>query len=303
VDPLALGFVALAAVLHAAWNILLKTAGDPLRAATIGMTAASIAGVPLVLLAWLALDRPAVPAAAWLLGICSGLVEVAYFVFLAAAYRRGDLSVVYPLARGSAPLLAVVLGVGILGERLAAGAWLGVGLLVGGLLLVQRPWRLLGDGAGADDRAAAAFALLTGFTIAGYSAIDTVGVRYTPSWLYAGILFPVCAIGLVGTLPLRRRLTAGHAGAAAEGPLGAGPGAGRAIAGGLMMFGAYCLVLAALSRAPLATVAPLRESAVVLAAAWGLFRLGEAAGGREVSFRIAGSSLVLAGAAVLAIAH
>ncbi len=302
-DPLALGFVALAALLHAAWNILLKTAGDPLRAAAIGMTAASIAGVPLVLLAWLVLDRPAVAAEAWLLGILSGLVEVAYFVFLAAAYRRGDLSVVYPLARGSAPLLAVGLGVGILGERLAPGAWLGVGLLVGGLLLVQRPWRLLGDGVGADDRAAAAFALLTGLTIAGYSAIDTVGVRYAPSWLYAGILFPVCATGLIGMMPLRGRLTAGRARPAAEGSPGAGPGVTRAVAGGLLMFGAYGLVLAALSRAPLAIVAPMRESAVVLAAAWGLFRLGEAAGGREVSFRIAGSALVLAGAAVLAIAR
>ncbi len=108
-DPLALGFIALAAVLHAAWNILLKTAGDPLRDGDGGRRR-GLAGPRSrsSWRSWLLLDRPEVPAAAWVIAIVSGVVEVAYFVFLAAAYRRGDLSVVYPLARGSAPLLAVV---------------------------------------------------------------------------------------------------------------------------------------------------------------------------------------------------
>ena len=99
-DPLALGFIVLAAVLHAAWNILLKTAGDPLRTATVGVVAASAVFVPIAAVAWLATDRPDLTPAAWALGIVSGGVETAYFVFLAAAYRRGDLSVVYPIARG-----------------------------------------------------------------------------------------------------------------------------------------------------------------------------------------------------------
>ena len=165
-DPLAFGFIALAAILHAAWNILLKAADDPLRTAADGVAAASAVLVPLVLIGWLTLGRPAVPPQAWALGITSGGVEVLYFAFLAAAFRRGDLSVVYPLARGSAPLLAIAIGVVILGERLAPGAWLGVGLLLAGLLLVQRPWRLLRSATSANDRAAAGFALLTGATIA-----------------------------------------------------------------------------------------------------------------------------------------
>ncbi|MHB8893061.1 MAG: EamA family transporter, partial [Candidatus Limnocylindrales bacterium] len=91
-DPLALAFIAVAAVMHAAWNILLKTAGDPLRTATAGVVAASAALIPLVIAGWFLLGRPSVPPEAWLIGIISGGVEVAYFVFLASAYRCGDLS-------------------------------------------------------------------------------------------------------------------------------------------------------------------------------------------------------------------
>ena len=297
-DPLAFGFVALAAILHAAWNILLKAADDPLRTAAVGVAAASAVLVPIVVIGWLTLGRPAVPAQAWALGITSGGVEVLYFAFLAAAFRRGDLSVVYPLARGSAPLLAIAIGVLILGERLAPGAWLGVGLLLAGLLLVQRPWRLLRSATSANDRAAAGFALLTGATIATYSALDRVGVQQTPVWVYAGILWPTCMIGLAALVFARRRFANGRF-AVAEAPFDRR----TAVIGGFLTFSAYGLVLAALSRAPLAIVAPLRESAVVLTSLWGVFRLHEATGRKEVSIRIAGSVLVLAGAAVLALAR
>jgi len=294
VDPLALAFIAVAAVMHAAWNILLKTAGDPLRTATVGVGAASAVLVPAVLVAWLVTGRPAVPTEAWAIGLVSGGVETAYFVFLAAAYRRGDLSVVYPLARGSAPLLAVAAGVGILGERLPPAAWLGVGLLVAGLLVVQRPWRLLG--AARKDRAGAGFALLTGAMIATYSSLDRVGVGLTPAWLYAAILWPVCAAGLAAVWVLRERLRGGI-----YAPEDVAIDMPRAVTGGLLTFAAYGFVLAALARAPLAIVAPLRESAVLLASTWGVVRLGEAAGRREIGARIAGSLLVLAGAVMLAV--
>jgi uncharacterized membrane protein len=297
VDPIALAAIAIAAVLHAAWNILLKTAGDPLRTATVGVAASSAILVPLVVIGWLATGRPSIPLEAWLVGIVSGAVEVAYFVFLAAAYRRGDLSVVYPLARGSAPVLAVAIGVGLLGEQLAPAAWLGVGLLIAGLLVVQRPWRILRSTAAADDRAAAGFALLTGAMIATYSALDRVGVQLAPAWLYAAILWPVCAAGLVVVGVLRPRIAGGRF-APPDEPLDTG----RAVLAGLLTFIAYAFVLFALSRAPLAVVAPLRESAVVLTSAWGLVMLGEAASRREAGVRLTGSVLVLAGAALLAIA-
>jgi drug/metabolite transporter (DMT)-like permease len=296
VDPAALVAIAIAAVLHAAWNILLKAAGDPLRTATVGVVAASAILVPLIVVGWAASGQPQVAPEAWLVGVVSGGVEVAYFVFLASAYRRGDLSVVYPLARGSAPLLAVAIGVGLLGERLAPGAWLGVGLLVAGLLVVQRPWRLLRTAAG-DDRAAAGFALLTGAMIAIYTALDRVGVQLAPAWLYAGILWPVCAVGLALVWWVRPRVAGGR-----FRPPDERMDVGRAVVAGLLTFVAYGLVLFALSREPLAIIAPLREAAVVLTSAWGLVVLGEAASRREAGARLAGSTLVLAGAVILAIA-
>lgn len=291
-DPLALGFIAIAAVLHAGWNILLKTAGDPLRTATVGMAAVSVVLVPVALGFWLALDRPAVPAVVWGIGLVSGILEATYFVTLTAGYQRGEMSVVYPLARGTALVLAVVIGVAILGERLAPLAMAGVGLLVAGLLVVQRPWRLAGQGR--RDRAAAGFAVLTGIVIATYTALDRTAVTQTPPWLYAAILWPITAVVLIGVDRIRARTTTR--------PIPP-PDRRTAVIGGFATFGAYGFVLAALSRAPLAIVAPLRESAVVIISAWGVLRLREAGAAREGAIRIAGSALVLLGAVALGAAR
>ena len=117
-DPFVIGLVAISAVLHVAWNVRLKTAGDPIRTATIGMLSASVGIVPAAVVVWAIGGRVALPPDGIALGLLSGVIEAGYFVLLAAAYRRGDLSVVYPIARGTAPLLAVAIGVGLLGERL-----------------------------------------------------------------------------------------------------------------------------------------------------------------------------------------
>ena len=126
------------------------------------------------------------------------LLEAAYFGFLAAAYRRGDLSVVYPIARGTAPLLAVAIGIVILGERLgpsgirrrrgaprrAADAPAALAVppaLGGGARLVTRPLRL---------------PLLTGVMIAAYSAVDRVGAQLVEPWLYAGFIWAFCIVFL-----------------------------------------------------------------------------------------------------------
>ena len=233
-----------------------------------------------------------------------GAVETAYFVFLAQAYRVGDLSVVYPIARGTAPLIAVAIGVLILGERLAPVAWLGVVLLLAGVLVVQRPWRMLGPGGAAP--AGAGFALLTGAMI----ATTRRSTGSASSWCRRGCTRRSC--GRPWRSGWWRSTGCGRGGG---GPRRPGAGAGgvavevvdppvdrpRAIVGGLLTFAAYGFVLAALARAPLAIVAPLRESAVVLTSLWGVLRLGEAADRREVTLRIGGSVLVLAGAVVLAV--
>jgi drug/metabolite transporter (DMT)-like permease len=296
VDSLALACVLVSAVMHATWNILLKTAGDPLRTATFGMIAAFAVLAPAVAVGWVVLGQPAVPPQALLIGFLSGLAEIAYFVFLAAAYRRGDLSIVSPLARGSAPLLIVIVGVTVLGERLSTGAAAGVGLLLIGLLTVQRPWRFL-QGAHAGHRGAAGFALLTGLMIATYTSLDRVGSQLTPPWIYALVLWAVGAVGL-GIIDVLRPRIAGGAFAPEPGSLNVR----KAVVGGMLTLAAYSLILFALSRTEVAIVGPLRESAVLITSMYGIVKLREAVTRREITLRLSGSLLVLLGAFTLAIA-
>jgi drug/metabolite transporter (DMT)-like permease len=293
VDPIVFGLVAGAAVLHVGWNVLLKTAGDPLRAAAIGMLSASVIIVPAAAIGWFVMGRPPIPPEAIALGAASGVLEAAYFSFLAAAYRRGDLSVVYPIARGTAPLLAVAVGIGILGERLGPAGIAGVVALLAGLLALQRPWRFFRGG----GDPAVGFALATGVMIAAYSAVDRVGARVVEPWLYAGLIWFFGATFLWVWIAISRR---GRAVASTE----TGEPAfdtRRAALGGLVTLGAYLMILVAFSVAPLTAVAPLRESAIVLASGWGTLRLGEGSGRIEAVRRIGASALVVLGAVLLAI--
>ncbi len=300
-SPFIIGLVAISAVLHVAWNVRLKTAGDPLRAATIGMLAAAVGIVPGGIVAWWLAGARALPPDGIALGILSGVVEAAYFIFLAAAYRRGDLSVVYPLARGSAPLLAVGVGVVGLGERLGVAGTLGVVALLAGFLWLQRPWRALalarrGERGGTARRTAldspVLFALATGVTIATYTTIDRLGTRLIEPVPYAAILWATCSIALVV-----------WAAFVAGGDLfrDGRDAARRAAVGGWLTLGAYLCILGALSVAPLSGVAPLRESATVFAAAWGSVKMGEAADRAEVGRRVGASVLIVGGALLLAI--
>jgi drug/metabolite transporter (DMT)-like permease len=224
---------------------------------------------PAVAAAWLVGGRPGLPWQGWALAAVSGLVELAYFHALSAAYRRGDVSSVYPVARGTAPLLAALAGVLLLGERLAPLQAAGVLVLLAGIWLARPP---------VSGRAALVPALLTGVLIATYTTLDRLGVRLGPFWLYAWAVFVATSLWL---LPWARR------GFTREGlPIGA------------LNVGAYGLALAALSLAPLALVAPLRESGVVVVALWGVLRLGER---DHASLKVGGAAAVLAGAALIAI--
>lgn len=294
--PLVFALVGCAAVMHATWNVILKAGGDPLRTSGRLSMASVAVGVPIALAAWVSLGAPSVPVEAIALAVASGALEFLYFVFLSAAYRRGELSVVYPIARGSAPLLAVAAGVILLGERLGLEGALGVAALAAGILVLQRPWRALRRGAGQGG--AGAFALATGVTIAAYSAVDRVGARLVEPWLYAAMLFSVSTALLV----LWIRFVDGRlVRDSSDGtPSGAAPWP-AATAAGLIATGAYLLVLAAYTLAPLSVVAPLRESAVVLVSGWGSFRLREAADRADAFRRIGGAGLVLLGALLLAL--
>jgi drug/metabolite transporter (DMT)-like permease len=258
------------AVLHAAWNVRLKAVADPLRVAAVAMPLATLLATPAAAAAWLAAGRPGLPWQGWALAAGSGLVELAYFHALATAYRRGDLSSAYPVARGTAPVLAALVGLLVLRERVGVVQMVGLGVLLAGIWLARPP---LGR------RTALGPALLTGVLIATYTTVDRVGVRLGPFWLYTWAVFAATSLWL---LPWAR------------------PGAGtaaRALPVGVLAIGAYGLTLAALSLAPLALVAPLRESGVVVVALWGVLRLGER---ERARLKLAGAAAVLAGATLLA---
>ena len=294
---LALVLVIVAAVLHAAWNVLLKTSGDPLRTAVRLQAIGTAVLVPLAVVAWFLNGRPPIEPAGLALALGSGVLEAAYFLCLSAAYARGDLSLVYPIARGTAPLLAIGIGVLVLGETLGLPASIGVGCLVAGILLVARPWRAL-QAAGRQHRGAIGFALATGASIAAYSAVDRVGVRLVAPWLYGAALAIFATAILAAIVVVGRRTGV----LSTPEPNGRPTSAWRDGTAGVLSLTAYLLILFAYSLAPLAAVAPLRESGIVIAAAWGAARLGESSGRREAMTRIAAAALVVLGAVLLGVA-
>lgn len=161
----AVGLVLCSAALHATWNIVLKASDDPLRTAARTIPLATLAVTPAVVVAWLATGRPLLAPAALAIAAGSGLLELAYFRFLSAAFRAGDLSTVYPIARGTAPALAAAAGLVLLRERLDTLQIAGAGAVIGGIWLV-RPAR--------GTRAAVPPAVLTGVCIAAYSTLDGI---------------------------------------------------------------------------------------------------------------------------------
>ena len=287
--------VAGSAVLHVAWNVRLKSAGDPLTAAAIGLAVGGLVIVPVGAILWWLSGADPLPPQAVALGLLSGLIEAVYFFLLAGAYRRGDLSVVYPIARGTAPLILVAVGVGLLGERLGTAGWIGVACLLAGFLALQRPWVALRSAFAEGRRPGApgpiTFAVATGVAIAAYTTVDRIGTRLIDPVVYAGLIWLSGSIVLVVAAAAVGRLNGWRD------PVVFRPAA----IGGLLTLGAYLLVLFALSVAPLTAVAPLRESATVVAAAWGAVRMGEAVSRGDATRRIVASAVIVAGAILLAL--
>jgi drug/metabolite transporter (DMT)-like permease len=270
-----------AAALHGTWNVLVKVSGDPLaifgRAAIAAAVVATIAVVP----AWLLLGRPQLSAEAAGLCVVSSSLETAYIWLLSTAYRRGEISAVYPIARGSAPLIAVAVGLLALREHLAPLQLFGVALLLAGILAVT-----ISQSGGR----ATIPALLTGVAIAAYTSVDRVGVRLTTPWLYGWLLFTLMAIELVPSIWVAHRLGLL--------PRVESPGWSRAALIGTFMWLGYFLVLWALSIAPLAVVAPVRETSLVAVAVWGVWRLRER---DRAAVKLSGAFATLAGVTLLAV--
>jgi drug/metabolite transporter (DMT)-like permease len=283
---LAIGLALAAAVLHGTWNVLVKVSGDPMGTLRRATVYAALATTPIVLVTWLIAGRPGLtPSAAGLAGVSAAL-ELIYVWLLSAAYKRGELSVVYPIARGSAPLLAVVAGLGVLGERLAPAQLAGVVLLLLGILAVTLPQ---------TSGRATVPALLTGVSIAAYSAVDRVGVRLSTPWLYGWLLIVLLAGGLEISRWVSTKLAARRGEGATAEPQ---PVTRRQAAlVGVFMWGGYLLVLAALNIAPLSVVAPVRETAIVAVAVWGVWKMHERKG---APLKLLGAGATLLGVALLA---
>jgi drug/metabolite transporter (DMT)-like permease len=278
VIPVALALVLGAAGMHAAWNVLLKAAADPLRLSQRAMLVGAVAFAPVTVAAWLATGRPGLPPEAWLLAGASAVFELAYFIFLSHAYRHGELSFVYPIARGTAPLVAVAGGLLLLREHVSALQLTGVAALLVGIWLVRRP---------SGARGPLVAAVLTGICIGGYTTIDRAGVQLGPAWLYAWVVFAATATALTAWVAIRP----------AAGELPAWP---RSVLVGVLMTATYYAVLIALALAPVTLVAPARESAIVLVSAWGVVRLREREG---LALKLLGATAIVAGIALLVVAR
>ncbi|HUQ25327.1 MAG TPA: DMT family transporter [Burkholderiales bacterium] len=261
-----------AALLHATWNGLVKSSEDK-QLDTIAVAIGS-GLVALLIAPWL--PAPAQASWPWLAG--SALVHILYFIFLAGAYRWGDLSYAYPVMRGGGPLIVALAGASVFGEVLTATHWAGIALICIGILALA---------SGAHDRRATYFAVANAVVIAAYTLIDAKGARASAApisytlWFFAanGLV-----IGGMGCLQRGRELPAYYR-----------RHWRRATLGGALAVGAYAIALWAMTRAPVALVAVLRETSVIFAAVIGAVFLHE----KFTRRRLVATGAVLGGLAAL----
>jgi drug/metabolite transporter (DMT)-like permease len=286
---LAILLILIATVSHASWNYLLKRSRQ--RVAFLWWT--GVVGSALFLPAALAALPAWTPGAADLAAVTGGAaIRAAYFVALGTAYARGDLSLVYPLARGTAPLLVPPLAMLLLGEHPSPRGWAGILVIGLGVYVLHLPgfgrttWRAP---LRALRSAHARYALLTGCLTTTYSLVDAWNVRRgVPPLLYAYLTIPIAALGLTAIVAREPRMLAE-----------ARRGAGWAIfAVSVLMTGGYLLVLLALRLAPVSYVAPARELSIVVGTLLGLVGLREP----HPAPRLAGAGLIVGGVVLLALA-
>jgi drug/metabolite transporter (DMT)-like permease len=260
---LPLSLVLLSAGLHASWNLIVKRQDDKLLSGWFTSLVPSTLLAPALLFTGL-------PSLEVLPILCaSGVIHTLYMIALVHAYTHGDLSVVYPVARGAAPLLVAIGAPVLLGERLSALGMVGIGLLGGGITWLgfsaRRSW---------TTTRALLWAFATAGTIAAYSITDKVGVARTHPLAYVIVLLGINAVTMAPYVLWKRdvrqmRILWRHAW-------------GSAVTGGVLSLVAYLLVLTAMRLTQVSYVAALREVSVVFAAALGSRVLGEPYGGRRL---------------------
>ena len=267
--------VLFAALLHASWNALVKSGADK----TVGVLSMALGHLPLAAVALLLAPWPAAACLPWVLS--GGLIHTGYCLFLASAYRHGELSHVYPIARGVAPLIVTAVSILFLGATLGGGQLLGIAAIATGLIGLAL--------AGGANRAASAtrLALATGAFIAAYSLNDGIGARLSggsPLGYYA-------LESVVNALTLLPLLMARHPGILAR--TLARPS--RVLLTGGGSFAAYAIVVWAFVEAPIPLVTALRETSIVFAVLIGVLVMHE----RLSLAKLAAIVVTLAGAATI----
>jgi uncharacterized membrane protein len=262
-----------AAVMHASWNVLLGAARDSEAATAV----ATLAGV--ALLAPVAIVTGGVESGALPFAAASAALHVAYLALLARAYHGGEVSVVYPVSRGVAPVLVLAVGAVALGEGASAAQVLGVLGVSTGVFLVQ-------SGRAALGRRDLVFGLTIACVIASYTLVDAEGVEHSRAPAYLALLLTPSAVIYAAALWL-----------GGGGPQMRSELRPRTLLTGALLVGAYGAVLGALQLANAAPVAAVRESGVVIAALMAAAFLHEAVGSRG----LAGAVLVAGGVAAVAL--
>lgn len=283
----ALLLVVCGALMHALWNASAKQAGGGLPFVFLFGVVSSVLALPLALL----LEPQALAALgseAWCAIAASAAIHIGYSLVLQKGYQQSDFSVVYPLARGSGPLFAVFGAVLVLGERPSAPGWLGIAAVLAGILSIAGGWRL--RAAAPRVRAGLLWGVLTGAFIGAYTLIDGWAVKVlgvAPGLYYGlGLLLRTLALAPVAladgaALGRQWRLNRRHV-----------------IAVGVLSPLAYVLVLTAMTRAPLAYVAPVRELSMLLGVLLGARLLREAL----TPARLLGAALMVGGVLLLLVA-
>ena len=285
----ALGLVLLSALCHATWNLLLKRAGNQEVFAWALLVSASVVLLPLGVV--LFLFNPIAAPGYWFV-LATVILHVFYFALLGRGYSRGDLSLVYPIARGIGPMLVPVFAVLFLGEQVALPAAVGIALIIAGIYIVSwwgrfrqvlsDPFTLLRDGG-------VVYALLTGLIITAYTLVDKQGVAHVQPFLYIYLQTIGAGIGLAPYILLQYRWTPVRR----EWQQNFWP----IIVAGILAFTAYGMILTAFSISQVSYVAPAREVGIVFGVLLGMVVLKEQSG----RGRLLGAVLIVAGLALIAV--
>lgn len=270
-STIAVALALVAAILHAGWNAFLRNGADRLWSVTVMSLAGSVIALPFILL------LPLPQGEAWFYILLSSLLQVGYSLFLVAAYRHGELGQVYPIVRGTVPLLVTLGGFLFFGEILGPFQTVGVVLVAAGIMSLSL-------GKARAGNASLAFALATGLIIACYSTVDSKGVRLVavPVAYAMWVLFLYGLLLAVTFAVIRRGLSIDLR----------SPVTWKALGGGVVALAAYGLVVVAYSFAPAGLVTAVRETSVVFAVLIGALFLGE----RLTARRLAACVVVAAGA-------